>query len=91
MKARKRTVQWLLLYMWPVRTQGKELRADSNSVLRLWAVETHGKVVHCWGRGEGWKARVKVRENTRRKEKAKLAKAGGGVRKEREKERDSTA
>ena len=29
----------------PVGTHGKELRVNSNNVLQLWSVGTHGKVV----------------------------------------------
>ena len=67
----RRTMQWILLPAWTVGTHGKELRVDSNSVLRLRAVETHGDK----GRTRG------------EKDKAKLAKAGGRVRKERAKAR----
>ena len=58
-------------------------------MLQLWAVVTHGKVVpQKKGKGKQGKGE-KARGNTRGREKAKLAKAGGRIRKEKDKERDS--
>ena len=44
-KTRTGTVSWILLPVWTVGTHGKELRVNSNRVLQLRKVGTHGKVV----------------------------------------------
>ena len=72
--------------MCTVVTPCKALCVDSNSVLQLWTVGTHGKVVLEKGQGKR-----EARENTRRREKAKQAKVGGGAQKATGKGKDSGA